>query len=78
MSRFNLNKSLICAVVVCIMATVVEAIFGAHHGEAIWERVPGADVVIGLVGAGLLVFLAKMILARILQKKEDYYGEEDE
>lgn len=64
--------------VMIIVATVVEALF-LHHGEhaVLWEQIPGADIVIGAVGAVILIIIAKVILTRILQKKEDYYGDSD-
>lgn len=57
---------------------IIEVMFAHPHHHMIWNTVPGADVLLGFGGAWLLIFIAKILMANLLQRKEDYYdgGEE--
>jgi hypothetical protein len=38
-----------------------------------WNEIPGADILIGFAGAWLLIFIAKIVLAHLIQRPTDYY-----
>lgn len=78
MKKWTRHHSLILVCVIFILATIIEIVCGSHHGEVIWERLPGADAVIGFIGGWILLLFAKKIIAPLLQKDEDYYGEHDD
>ena len=46
---------------------------GAEHHGGIWNSVPLGDLVLGGLGAGVLVWFAKRILKRLLSRPESYY-----
>lgn len=60
------------------LSLVVEVLFAHPHGHAIWDTVPGADIVIAFVGCWALILFSKKILAPLLQREEDYYDKEDD
>ena len=53
---------------------IIEVMFAHPHHHMIWNMVPGADILLGFGGAWLLIFIAKVVMAKLLQRKEDYYG----
>ena len=63
---------LLLAAVMAVMA-VVEVLFAHPHYHMIWNRVPGFDLLIGFAGAWALILLAKVAMAKLLQRDEDYY-----
>lgn len=69
----------ILAIVAMAAATIVEALFAHPHHSNFWDVTPGFDILFGLVGCAALIILAKIIVAPLIQKGEDYYeGGEDE
>lgn len=46
---------------------------GAEHHGGIWNSVPLGDLVLGALGAGVLVWFSKGILKRLLSRPEGYY-----
>ena len=52
---------------------VVEVLFAHPHYHMIWNSVPGFDLLIGFAGAWVLILLAKVVMAKILQRDENYY-----
>lgn len=69
---------LILAAFIAVML-IIEILFAHPHHHMIWNTVPGADVLLGFGGAWLLIFIAKIVMANLLQRKEGYYdngGEE--
>ena len=60
------------------LSLVVEILFAHPHGHAIWDAVPGADIVIAFVGCWALILFSKKILAPLVQREEDYYDKEDD
>ncbi len=63
------------------LASIVAPLIG-HHGEGHghwWEGVPVLNLVFwaifGFVGCAALIVFAKLILAPIIYKKEDYYND---
>lgn len=43
--------------------------------EMIIEKLRGGDVIFGFAAAWLLIVMAKMIIAPVFQRQEDYYEE---
>ncbi len=69
----------ILAIVAMAAATIVEALFAHPHHSNFWDVTPGFDILFGLVGCAALIIVAKIIVAPLIQKDEDYYeGGEDE
>ncbi len=44
-----------------------------HHNH-FWDITPGFWMLFGAAGCAVLVYVAKIILAPIIYKKEDYYN----
>ena len=42
----------------------------------IWNTMPGFDLIIGFAGAWGLIVLAKIVMAKLLQRGEDYYDKD--
>lgn len=63
---------LLLGAVMAVMA-VVEVLFAHPHYHMIWNSVPGFDLLIGFAGAWALILLAKVVMAKILQRDENYY-----
>ena len=73
------KKVYILAIIAMAAATIVEALFAEPHHHNLWDVTPGFDILFGLVGCAALIILAKIIVAPLIQKDEDYYeGGEDE
>jgi len=62
-----------------VVMLVIEIMFAHPHHHMIWNTMPGADILLGFAGAWLLIFIAKIVMANFLQRKEGYYenGGED-
>ena len=56
-----------------MLMVLIEVLFAHPHYHMPWNEIPGADILIGFAGAWLLIFLAKILMARLLQRDEDYY-----
>ena len=71
---FKIKKRvyLLLAVIMVIMV-IIEVLFAHPHYHMIWNRVPGFDLLIGFAGAWALILLAKVVMAKILQRDENYY-----
>lgn len=63
---------------IIILALVTEILFASPHHHMLWNVIPGADIFIGFAGAWLLILMAKIIIAKLFQRKEDYYESEEE
>ena len=63
---------LLLGAVMAVMA-VVEVLFAHPHYHMIWNSVPGFDLLIGFAGAWALILLAKVAMAKLLQRDENYY-----
>ena len=76
----KLTKKIIYIIigVAVALSLVVEILFAHPHGHAIWDTVPGADIVIAFVGCWALILFSKKILAPLVQREEDYYDKEDD
>lgn len=58
---------------VIAVTVVVEVLFAHPHYHMIWNSVPGFDLLIGFAGAWALILLAKVAMAKLLQRDENYY-----
>ena len=69
------NKKRVYLLLGAVMAVMagVEVLFAHPHYHMIWNRVPGFDLLIGFAGAWALILLAKVVMAKILQRDENYY-----
>ncbi|MDD6881896.1 MAG: hypothetical protein PUE18_10045 [Firmicutes bacterium] len=61
--------------IIIIISFVAELLFAHPHYHMIWNIIPGADVIIGFLGAWILIFIAKIVIANLLQRRENYYEE---
>ena len=70
-----LNKKKIYLIlgIVILVSLVIEILFAHPHYHMIWNTIPGADILIGFIGAWILIILAKKIMAGLFQRKTDYY-----
>lgn len=76
----NKKKIYTIAILAIVVALVVEVLFAHPHVYSWWHSMPGFDILFGFFGCALLIVVAKVILAPIIQKREDYYddgGEDD-
>lgn len=78
MKKKNAIILTVVILVIILISVIVEAVINHPQGEVIWELIPGADAVIGFVGAFILIFVSKKIIGPLLQKKEDYYGDDND
>ena len=70
----NKKQIYILAAIAIGVATIIEMTPLNHpHVYSWWHEVPGFDAIFGFFGCALLIFVAKVVLAPIIQKKEDYY-----
>lgn len=63
-----------------MVLSVVAELSGVHLHQH-WPLPFGYDIFFGFVGCWALIIMAKMIMAHILQREENYYddgGEEDD
>lgn len=68
------KKKIYLGLAILLLALVIiEAVFAEPHHHMLWNKVPGADILLGFLGGWLLIFLAKVIMARLQQRREDYY-----
>lgn len=76
----KLTKKTIYIIIAAAVAVslVVEILFAHPHGHAIWDTIPGADIVIAFVGCWALILFSKKILAPLVQRDEDYYDKGDD
>ena len=56
-----------------LIMVLIEVLFAHPHYHMPWNLIPGADILIGFAGAWILIFLAKILMARLFQSDEDYY-----
>lgn len=73
------KKKKICILLILVMAlaAVVETVFAHPHYHQLWNRLPGADILIGISGAAIFIFLAKGVMYKLLHRPEDYYKEDE-
>ena len=56
-----------------VIMVIIEVLFAHPHYHMISNRAPGFDLLIGFAGAWALILLAKVAMAKLLQRDEDYY-----
>ncbi len=80
MTKFSV-KTVYLLVAAVLLLCVLGELMGVHlHGAEWWPLPIGYNIFFGFVGAWVLIILAKMIMAPLLQRDEDYYdrgGEKD-
>ena len=69
----NKKRVYLLLAVIMVIMVIIEVLFAHPHYHMIWNRVPGFDLLIGFAGAGALILLAKVAMAKLLQRDEDYY-----
>lgn len=69
------KKIYLILLIAIIVSLIVEILFAHPHYHMIWNIIPGADIIIGILGAWILIFIAKIVIANILQRRESYYDE---
>ena len=69
----NKKRVYLLLAVIMVIMVIIEVLFAHPHYHMIWNRVPGFDLVIGFAGAWALILLAKVAMAKLLQRDEDYY-----
>lgn len=67
------KKAYLFLIAFLLVMLVIEVLFAHPHYHMPWNEIPGADILIGFAGAWLLIFLAKIVLARLIQRPTDYY-----
>ena len=69
------NKKRVYLLLAAVMAVmvIIEVFFAHPHYHMIWNTIPGFDLIIGFAGAWGLILLAKVAMAKLLQREEDYY-----
>ena len=67
------KKAYIFLLAFILVMAVIEVLFAHPHYHMPWNEIPGADVLIGFAGAWLLIFISKILLARLIQRPTDYY-----
>ena len=75
MSNNKKRVYLLLAAVMAVMV-IIEVFFAHPHYHMIWNVVPGFDIIIGFAGAWGLIVLAKIVMAKLLQRGEDYYDKD--
>lgn len=76
------KKKLYMIIGVVMVLSCIAEISGVHMHHPHWWPLPfGYDIFFGFVGGWILIIMAKLIMAPILQRDERYYedgGDEDE
>ena len=69
----NKKRVYLLLAVIMVIMVIIEVLFAHPHYHMIWNSVPGFDLLIGFAGARVLILLAKVVMAKILQRDENYY-----
>ena len=69
----NKKRVYLLLAVIMVIMVIIEVLFTHPHYHMIWNSVPGFDLLIGFAGAWVLILLAKVVMAKILQRDENYY-----
>ena len=69
----NKKRVYLLLAVIMVIMVIIEVLFAYPHYHMIWNSVPGFDLLIGFAGAWGLILLAKVVMAKILQRDENYY-----
>ena len=69
----NKKRVYLLLAVIMVIMVIIEVLFAHPHYHMIWNSVPGFDLLIGFAGAWVLILLAKVVMAKILQRDENYY-----
>ena len=69
----NKKRVYLLLAVIMVIMVIIEVLFAHPHYHMIWNSVPGFDLLIGFAGAWVLILLAKVAMAKLLQRDENYY-----
>lgn len=69
----NKKRVYLLLAVIMVIMVIIEVLFAHPHYHMIWNSVPGFDLLIGFAGAWALILLAKVAMAKLLQRDENYY-----
>ena len=69
----NKKRVYLLLAVIMVIMVIIEVLFAHPHYHMIWNMVPGFDLLIGFAGAWALILLAKVAMAKLLQRDENYY-----
>ena len=69
----NKKRVYLLLAVIMVIMVIIEVLFAHPHYHMIWNSVPDFDLLIGFAGAWVLILLAKVVMAKILQRDENYY-----
>lgn len=75
--KFTRKTSALIALVFALVMLAIDTLLGAHHGGGVLTR-PAAMGIFGFVGAWVLIIIAKIFMAPLLQKDESYYDRGDD
>ncbi len=73
----NKRKFYFIFLLVCAVSVVLEILFAHPHGDALWHRLPGADLIIAFVSGFAFLLLKTKVIGPLLQRDEDYYDREE-
>lgn len=75
-----MSKKLVYILVALVLVLSLAAeVCGIHMHQASWWPLPfGYNIFFGFVGCWALIIVAKMIMAPLLQRDEDYYEKPDD
>lgn len=77
---FNKKNIILGLIAVLAVSFVLELLFAEPHHHNIWNTMPGFDILFGIAAAVGIIFVAKGVIAGMLQRDENYYedgGEDD-
>ncbi len=60
-------------IAVTVIAAAALDFLGHPHGETWWHHLPGFDLIFGLVGCAVIVFVSKALGKSWLQRRERFY-----
>ena len=73
------KKFVYILVALVLVLSLVTEVCGVHMHAASWWPLPfGYNVFFGFVGCWALIIVAKMMMAPLLQREEDYYDRADD
>ncbi len=59
--------------ILAVISLIVEFTMVEHHGDHWWSHIPAFYVILGFVGAALIIYISKWLGEFIILSDEDYY-----
>lgn len=70
------EKSVYILVAVILLISAAAELFGIHlHSPSCWPLPFGYNIFFGFVGCWVLIIVAKLLMAPLLQRDENYYDD---